>query len=394
MDYTGKMLMALSVKFASLTTAAVAVAAALSGCNSTESAVEQGMSNLQTNAAIESRLISDYELIKTVSSQIDQSNIYDERMQPRNYKQACLLPFMVADSENSALYWDGNCSKGRAVGLGRVVRTVGDKKVSEHLVEIDPKVKDTLVSYLRFDTGRSESEIGYSIISLKDGRLNGYSATLGYNDQDWLNGNYEFSYRFEDTPNFVSYTRIVDMLSGEYSSIIAYPNYSHDLLNASDNVLSSIYRTYRLLEGRTMIGISYIWLKDGQLVIKDNASGQDRLASNHPQELEDFVQDIQNKVTSRVDTVTDEIDRGFAKVEQYALARCKRPVAFFKGDEVNQVCDYLFNLNAAYEQLIEAKEMRSHQIDSFRQNQEQRLQEINRHLRGLNHIKLSSPKGK
>lgn len=344
--------------------------------------------SLTTNQNLESRLISDYELIKAVSSQIDHSNIYDESMQPINKKEKCLLPFMVSDGSDTKLYWDGECSNGYAVGLGRAVRTMNDKKVTELLLEIDPQDKDRLVNYLRYDVASQDSEIGYSVIALNNEKLVGHSATLGYNDAQWDQGSFEFTYRYEDTTNFVSYTKIIDLLSGEFSSIIAYPNYSHDLLNARDNVLSNIDRTYRLLEGRTMIGLSYIWLKDGRLLVKDNATGQDSLATNHPEELETFVQDIQDKVSAQVEKVNTEVEQGFDKLEQYSLKKCKRPEAFFKGDEVNHVCDYIFNVNAAYEQLLEAKEVRSHQIDAFRQNQEQRLNEIDKHIKAFNQIKL------
>lgn len=379
--------MALSIKLTAL--ASVASLVLLSACNSTTANNKDSEQfSLKTNRAIESRLMNDYELIKTVSSQVDQSNIYDESMQPVNKKEKCLLPFMVSDGSNTKMYWDGQCENGKAVGLGRAVRTLNDKKITELLLEIDPKVKDTLLSYLRYDVTTSESEIGYSVIELKNDKLSGHCATLGYKDEDWHNGSFEFTYRYEDTPNFVSYTKIIDLLSGEFSSIIAYPNFSHDLLNARDNVLSNIDRTYRLLEGRTMMGISYIWLKDGRLLLKDNATGQDSLATNHPKELEDFVQDIQDKVSVQVDKVNTEVEIGFDKVEEYSQQKCKRPEMFFKGDEVNYVCDYLFNVNAAYDELIQAKELRSHEIDSYRQNQEERLKEIDKHIRAFNRVKL------
>lgn len=378
--------MALSLKLTALASAATLVL--LTACNSTTTNEESEQFSLKTNLAIESRLMSDYELIKTVSSQVDQSNIYDVAMQPVNKKEKCLLPFMVSDGSDTKMYWDGQCEDGKAVGLGRAVRTLNDKKITELLLEIDPKVKDTLVSYLRYDVTNTESEIGYSVITLKDDKLSGYCATLGYKDDEWLNGSFEFTYRYEDTPNFVSYTKIIDLLSGEFSSIIAYPNFSHDLLNAHDNVLSNIDRTYRLLEGRTMMGISYIWLKDGRLLLKDNATGQDRVATNHPEELESFVQDIQDRVSLHVEKANLEVKKGFAKVEEYSLQKCKRPEAFFKGDEVNHICDYLFNVNAAYDELLKAKELRSHEIDSFRQNQEERLKEIDKHIRAFNKVKL------
>lgn len=382
--------MANGAKLVSLS--AIVSMALMSACTSNEGLNSQSAVNDPTNKIIESSLMSDYEVIKTVSSQIDRNNIYDNSMQPVNKTEKCLIPFMVADAADSRMYWDGKCSNGHAVGLGRAVRTIADKKVAEYLIEIDEKNPDTLHTYLRYDAGRFDSEIGYSVLTLKDNKFTGFSATMGYNDQDWLDGVYEFTYRYEDTANFVSYTKIIDLLSGEYSSIIAYPNFSHDLFNASDNVLSSISKTYRLLEGRTMIGLSYIWLKDGRLLMKDNATGSDSILTEHPAELETMVNEIQDKVAAQTDIVSKEVEKGFAKVEEYSSKQCKRPNAFFKGDEVNVVCDYLFNLNAAYDQLVEAKEVRSHEIDSFRDSQNQRLQKLNDYLK--NFKKLGSPEDK
>ena len=382
--------MANGAKLVSLS--AIVSMALMSACTSNEGLNSQSAVNDPANKVIESRLMSDYEVIKTVSSQIDRNNIYDNSMQPVNKTEKCLIPFMVADAADSRMYWDGKCSNGHAVGLGRAVRTIADKKVAEYLIEIDEKNPDTLHTYLRYDAGRFDSEIGYSVLTLKDNKFTGFSATMGYNDQDWLDGTYEFTYRYEDTANFVSYTKIIDLLSGEYSSIIAYPNFSHDLLNASDNVLSSISKTYRLLEGRTMIGLSYIWLKDGRLLMKDNATGSDSILTEHPAELETMVNEIQDKVAAQTDIVSKEVEKGFTKVEEYSSKQCKRPNAFFKGDEVNVVCDYLFNLNAAYDQLVEAKEVRSHEIDSFRDSQNQRLQKLNDYLK--NFKKLGSPEDK
>lgn len=382
--------MANGAKLVSLS--AIVSMALMSACTSNEGLNSQSAVNDPTNKIIESSLMSDYEVIKTVSSQIDRNNIYDNSMQPVNKTEKCLIPFMVADAADSRMYWDGKCSNGHAVGLGRAVRTIADKKVAEYLIEIDEKNPDTLHTYLRYDAGRFDSEIGYSVLTLKDNKFTGFSATMGYNDQDWLDGVYEFTYRYEDTANFVSYTKIIDLLSGEYSSIIAYPNFSHDLFNASDNVLSSISKTYRLLEGRTMIGLSYIWLKDGRLLMKDNATGSDSILTEHPAELETMVNEIQDKVAAQTDIVSKEVEKGFAKVEEYSSKQCNRPNAFFKGDEVNVVCDYLFNLNAAYDQLVEAKEVRSHEIDSFRDSQNQRLQKLNDYLK--NFKKLGSPEDK
>lgn len=382
--------MANGAKLVSLS--AIVSMALISACTSNEGLNSQSAVNDPANKVIESRLMSDYEVIKTVSSQIDRNNIYDNSMQPVNKTEKCLIPFMVADAADSRMYWDGKCSNGHAVGLGRAVRTIADKKVAEYLIEIDEKNPDTLHTYLRYDAGRFDSEIGYSVLTLKDNKFTGFSATMGYNDQDWLDGVYEFTYRYEDTANFVSYTKIIDLLSGEYSSIIAYPNFSHDLFNASDNVLSSISKTYRLLEGRTMIGLSYIWLKDGRLLMKDNATGSDSILTEHPAELETMVNEIQDKVAAQTDIVSKEVEKGFAKVEEYSSKQCKHPNAFFKGDEVNVVCDYLFNLNAAYDQLVEAKEVRSHEIDSFRDSQNQRLQKLNDYLK--NFKKLGSPEDK
>lgn len=350
-----------------------------------------GASALETNLQLENRLLSDYELIKQVSSQISPMNIYDETMQPLNKKEKCLLPFLVNDSGSQVqLYWDGDCANGLAQGLGRVVRTVGGKKSQELLVEINPKQPNSLVSYLRYDVASGDSEVGYSLLSLKDDKLQGYSVTWGYNDRSWQEGNYEVTSRYEDTTNFMSYTKIVDLLSGEYSSIIAYPNFSHDLLSAHDNVLSNIDKTYRLLEGRTMIGLSYIWLKDGRLLVRDNSTGQDSLVKEHPQQLEDYIAQLGDKVDTQIEEHNAQVDQGFAKLEEYNAKKCRQLNAFFRGDEVNYVCDYLFNVSSAYDEFLKAQEQRSLQIDSYRESQEQRLKQLEQQLRSLKSVHLTS----
>ena len=270
---------------------------ALSGCVSTAPTTSEapGMSpdgttlEVASNEQIEQRLLSDYELIKQVSSQLNQSNIYDETMQPKNQSAKCLLPFLVNNEQGTvALYWDGACQDGHAVGLGRVVRTDNGKKTTELLVELKPNEPNTLYTYLGYSVLRAESEVGTSVLKLVDGKLQGHSSTLGYSDVGWADGHYDLSYRFEDSTNFVSYTKVLDLLNGESSHIIAYPNFSHDLLEAHDNVLSTIERTYRLLEGPDTVGLSYIWLKDGRLLVRDNSTNQDHIVTSYPDKLDDW----------------------------------------------------------------------------------------------------------
>lgn len=350
-----------------------------------------GASALKTNLELESRLLSDYDLIKQVSSQISPLNIYDETMQPVNKKEKCLLPFLVNDSgSNVQLYWDGECAGGYAKGLGRVVRAVGGKKHQEFLVEVDPKAKDTIVTYLRYDVGSGDSEIGYTMLTIKDDHLEGSSATWGYNDKAWQEGTYEVTSRYEDTTNFMSYTKIVDLLSGEYSSIIAYPNFSHDLLSAHDNVLSNIDKTYRLLEGRSMIGLSYIWLKDGRLLVRDNTTGQDSIVAEHPVELDQYIAKLESEVNTHIEDNSKQVDLGFAKLEEYSAKKCRSLNAFFRGDEVNYVCDYLFNVSSAYDEFLKAQEERSLQIESYRETQEERLKMLEQQLRSLKKVHLSA----
>lgn len=348
-----------------------------------------GMDALDTNLQLEKRLLGDYELIKQVSSQLTANNIYDESQQPVNKKEKCLLPFFVNDSgANVELYWDGQCSRGLAQGLGRVVRTLDGKKTQEMLVEISPKQKNALVTYLRYDVINNDSEVGYSLLTLKNDKLEGHSATWGYNDQAWQEGNYEVTSRYEDTSNFMSYTKIMDLLSGEYSSIIAYPNFSHDVLNAHDNVMSNLDKTYRLLDGSAMIGLSYIWLKNGQLLVRNNNNGQDNLVQESPKDLEQYVAKLETVVNSKVAGNRKLVELGFSKLEKYGKKKCRQLNAFFRGDEVNHVCDYLFNVSMAYEDFLKAQEQRSSQIDSYRSGQTQRLKELEQQLRVLKTIKL------
>lgn len=348
-----------------------------------------GLTALGTNLQLEKRLLGDYDLIKQVSSQLSTNNIYDETLQPVNKKEKCLLPFLVNDSgADVQLYWDGQCFRGLAQGLGRVVRTIDGKKTQEMLVEISPKQKNTLVIYLRYDVINSDSEVGYSLLTLKDNKLEGHSATWGYNDQSWQDGNYESISRYEDTSNFMSYTKITDLLNGEYSSIIAYPNFSHDVLNAHDNVMSNLDRTYRLLEGNAMIGLSYIWLKNGRLLVKNNNNGQDNLVQDSPKSLEQYVDRLESQVSSKIAGNRKLVELGFSKIEQYGKKKCRQLNAFFRGDEVNNVCDYIDNVGMAFEDFLKAQEQRSLQIDSFHSGQKQRLKELEQQLRVLKTIKL------
>ncbi len=372
---------------------------ALSGCVSTAPTTSEapGMSpdgttlEVASNEQIEQRLLSDYELIKQVSSQLNQNNIYDETMQPKNQSAKCLLPFLVNNEQGTvALYWDGACQDGHAVGLGRVVRTDNGKKTTELLVELKPNEPNTLYTYLGYSVLRAESEVGTSVLKLVDGKLQGHSSTLGYSDVGWADGHYDLSYRFEDSTNFVSYTKVLDLLNGESSHIIAYPNFSHDLLEAHDNVLSTIERTYRLLEGPDTVGLSYIWLKDGRLLVRDNSTNQDHIVTSYPDKLDDYVARIKNEVTRKTDGIEAEVNFGLKKLEQYHAQKCTRPTAFFRGDEVNQICDYLDNINHALAGLKAAKEERNASLESYRKHQEQILKELEQHLKALSPTKLAT----
>lgn len=369
---------------------------ALSGCVSTadttpEAPVVSPTLEVASNQQIEQRLLSDYELIKQVSSQLNQSNIYDETMQPQNQSAKCLLPFLVNNEQGTvALYWDGACQDGHAVGLGRVVRTDNGKKTTELLVELKPDQPNTLYTYLRYSVLRAESEVGTSVLKLVDGKLQGHSSTLGYSDVGWADGHYDLSYRFEDSTNFVSYTKVLDLLNGESSLIIAYPNFSHDLLEAHDNVLSTIERTYRLLEGPDTVGLSYIWLKDGRLLVRDNSTNQDHIVTSYPHSLGDYIDRIKTEVARHTAGIDTEVNLGLKKLEQYHAQKCARPTAFFRGDEVNQICDYLDNISHAMASLKAAKEERNASLESYRKNQEQILKELEQHLKALSPTKLAT----
>ncbi len=369
---------------------------ALSGCVSTTDTTPEASEasptlEVASNQQIEQRLLSDYELIKQVSSQLNQNNIYDETMQPKNQSAKCLLPFLVNNEQGTvALYWDGACQDGHAVGLGRVVRTDNGKKTTELLVELKPNEPNALYTYLGYSVLRAESEVGTSVLKLVDGKLQGHSSTLGYSDVGWADGHYDLSYRFEDSTNFVSYTKVLDLLNGESSHIIAYPNFSHDLLEAHDNVLSTIERTYRLLEGPDTVGLSYIWLKDGRLLVRDNSTNQDHIVTSYPDKLDDYVARIKNEVTRKTDGIEAEVNFGLKKLEQYHAQKCTRPTAFFRGDEVNQICDYLDNISHALAGLKAAKEERNASLESYREHQEQILKELEQHLKALSPTKLAA----
>lgn len=340
---------------------------------------------LELNYQEEQRLLSDYELILQVPDQISRSNIYDDTMQPRNKKEKCLIPFMVNDGSVS-LYWDGRCRHGLATGLGRAVRVVDGQKLNELLLEINPEEKDTLYSYLRYNQEYADSEVGFSKIALVNNKITGFSATMGYNEDDWQHGSYDLTYRYEDTSKFVSYTKVMDLINGEYSSIIAYPNFSHDLLNVHDNVLSPFDKTYRLIEGRTMIGKAFIYLRDGRLLVRDSSTGTDSMARSSIARLDEQIKDIEQKVSSKVSVVDDNVDKGLVKVDQYVRSKCGHHVPLFKGDETNYICDYLKRVHASYAGLKQAKNERQSHLDSYRQNQESRIKQLEEHLKSLDNI--------
>ena len=385
-----------SLRFTSPVSALLVLA--LTGCATTapgpnDAAVEADKLTLELTAQmhLEERLLSDYELIAQVSAQLNQNNIYDESMQPRNKSQKCLLPFLVNNDQGTvALYWDGACHQGYATGLGRVVRTDNGKKTTELLVELKPDQPNTLYTYLRYSVLRAESEVGTSVLKLVDGKLQGHSSTLGYSDVGWADGHYDLSYRFEDSTNFVSYTKVLDLLNGESSLIIAYPNFSHDLLEAHDNVLSTIERTYRLLEGPDTVGLSYIWLKDGRLLVRDNSTNQDHIVTSYPHSLGDYIDRIKTEVARQTAGIDTEVNLGLKKLEQYHAQKCTRPTAFFRGDEVNQICDYLDNISHAMASLKAAKEERNASLESYRKHQEQILKELEQHLKALSPTKLAT----
>lgn len=333
------------------------------------------------NQELVSMLQDDYELILQVSSQLDKSNIYDSHLQPVNKNTKCLVPFMVAQRDGISLYWDGACQNGLATGIGRLVRTENGRKTHEFLMEVVSPVK--LHTWLNYDFRTMDVETGFSELKLEKEHLVGHSATLGYNIDAWQKGTYDLVYRYEDTTNLVSYTRILNMLTGEHSSIIAYPNFSQEVVSAHDNVLSSIERTYRLLEGQNMVGFGYIWLKNGQLIMRNAQTGQDNLVESGLQELETEIGKLKQTVDQYSATVDQEIERGFQAIENYQKTKCKVHRALFSGDEVNAVCEYLTEFKNHYEQMQQAQQLRSENLDSFKQQQQQRLQELEQRIQGL-----------
>lgn len=353
----------------------------LTGCQSNnESSISASEAFAQDQATIE-LLHNDYELVQQVSSQLNTANIYDQHLQPVNKKAKCLVPFMVANREGIQLYWDGDCKGGYASGLGRLVRTKEGLKTHEFLLEIPAPHK--LISYLQYDLENMDVEAGYSDLILEDSLLKGHSATIGYNVQQWHNNNYNVTYRYEDTTNLMSYTKVVDLISGDVSSIIAYPNYSHDVLNAQDNALSTVNRTYRLLEGSDMVGFAYIWLKSGQLVMRDVESGQDTVVANEPSELGAFVADIERKVDQHAAKADQEVDLGLKKVDEYRNTKCPTHRGFFRGDEVSAVCEFIDEFRANYDRMQDAREEHVKTLDSYKPRQEKSLQELEKHLQEL-----------
>lgn len=388
-----------SLRFTSPVSALLVLA--LTGCATTapgpnDAAVEADKLTLELTAQtrLEERLLSDYELIAQVSAQLNQNNIYDESMQPRNKSQKCLLPFLVNNDQGTvALYWDGACHQGYATGLGRVVRTENGQVTTELLAELKPHEPHTLYTYLHYSVARAESEVGTSFLQLSSGKLRGHSATLGYSYEDWAAGHYDLSYRSEDTTNFVSATKVVDLLNGESSFILAYPNFSHDLLEAHANVLSPIERTYRLLEGATTVGLSFIWLKDGRILVRDNQTEQDQIISQSSPKLTELnahIAQLKAQVTERTDAIDAEINAGLAQLERYHGQKCAAPQPLFDGDNVNHICDYLRTTHEAMAGLQSARAAREASLESYRQHQAKMLEELEEHLKTLRSAQLTA----
>ena len=59
------------------------------------------------------------------------------------------------------------------------------------------------------------------------------------------------------------------------------------------------------------------------------------------------------------------------------------PERLFRGDEVNQICDYRANISAALEQLKAAQAERATSLESARAHQEQQLKELEAQLHSL-----------
>lgn len=358
----------------------------LTACNSTTStqeisSISASEAFAQNQARVET-LQSDYELIQQVSSQLNTSNIYDPQLQPVNKSEKCLLPFMVANQDDVQLYWEGECKNGYASGLGRAVRTDKGMKSYEYLMEIP--APNILHTFLMYNLTNMDAEAGFTELKLEQEQLTGHSSTIGYNINQWHNGSFNIAYRYEDTTNLVSYTKILDLLNGESSSIIAYPNYSHDLLNAHNNVLSAIDRTYRLLEGNQMVGFGYIWLKNGQVVMRDASTLQDSLVNTESvEQLDSYIDSLEQQVDEHYAVVDQEIDLGLKKIEEYRNTKCQQHRGLFRGDEVSAVCEFLGEFKDNYQRMQDAQSNHLKRIDSYKDLQHRRLEELEQHIKTL-----------
>ena len=186
---------------------------------------------------------------------------------------------------------------------------------------------------------------------------------------------------------------MVDLLNGESAFILAYPNFSHDLLEAHDNVLSSIDRTYRLLEGATTVGLSFIWLKDGRILVRYNQTQQDQILSQSSPKLTELnahIAQLKAQVTERTDDIDEEINAGLAQLERYHGQKCATPQPLFNGDHVNHICDYLRTTREAMAGLKSARAAREASLESYRQHQAQMLEELEEHLKTLRSAQLTA----
>lgn len=362
-------------------------AAMLGGCavqsGSEDNVVVSAKDAFLYNEKLTESLLADYDLVRKVTTQISAYNIFDEALQPVNKKEKCLLPFMVSHNSDRSFYWDGDCHNGVASGFGRAVRLDGGIKSGEFLFEIDPDNPQRLITYLYYDLNDMTAEVGYSEIELKDGTLHGSSMTMGYSPKSWSEGSFELTYRYEDTSALMSHTLVQDLLNSESSYIVAYPNFSKDLRRAKGNVLVPFESTYRIVEGREAVGFSFIRLKDGRLLIRDNATGSDVALTGDIPELTAMTENMENEVRDSIDRNEHKLDQGMAAVERYVKEKCGKHQGLFRGDEISHICDFTDEFALNHDMLLEAKERYNDRIELYIDNQKERLERLEKHIKSL-----------
>lgn len=117
------------------------VAGALGGC-------QTSLTDLDRTAQEKAKHLADIELERSVANErfnrtFELPTVVWE--QPINHQESCRIArFEDLDGQKDTLYWEGNCQKGRAVGLGRYMVFRNNNLVNDSVVNYQPMANDAL----------------------------------------------------------------------------------------------------------------------------------------------------------------------------------------------------------------------------------------------------------